>query len=117
LEHYKRFQKSKQAKQKKLMGAIKEVASSKAKDEKTTSEEDHPRSGPNSKAYERKLARQNQDDETWLGEGQWRKDILHGRQKKGQEELSVEKRQHTNKEELGDEKLAVEGERVSEIPE
>ncbi|CAE7213769.1 unnamed protein product [Rhizoctonia solani] len=79
LEHYKRFQKSKQAKQKELIGTLKRAVSFKSHDNKPTEEGHRTRSGSDSQAYQKKLNRERQKDERWLRGTQWRTDILLGR--------------------------------------
>ncbi|CAE6416722.1 unnamed protein product [Rhizoctonia solani] len=88
LEHYKRFQKSKQAKQKELKGSLKRAVSLKSKGKKPTGQEDRTRSSSDSQTYEKKKDRERQEDERWSRDAQWRKDILVGRtdQKVAQED-------------------------------
>ncbi|CAE6432773.1 unnamed protein product [Rhizoctonia solani] len=79
LEHYKRFQKTKQAKQKELTGALKRAVSLKSKGENPTEQGNRTRSSSDSQNYEKKKAREMEKDERWLGGAQWRRDILVGR--------------------------------------
>ncbi|KAG8691930.1 hypothetical protein FRC11_004859 [Ceratobasidium sp. 423] len=78
LEHYKRFQRSKHAKQKEFTGMLKRAVSFKSKVDKPTEEGDRTRSGSDSQTYEKKLDRERQKDESWLRDAQWRRDILLG---------------------------------------
>lgn len=80
LEHYKRFQKAKQAKQKETTKAVKDAFKSNAKDEKA--KDSSSRTSVDSKAYEKKLAREKERDAEWSNDAQWRRDILSGRRKK-----------------------------------
>ncbi|KAG8699931.1 hypothetical protein FRC08_005027 [Ceratobasidium sp. 394] len=81
LEHYKRFQKAKQAKQKALTDAVKSAVSPKPKPERTQSNGGEARASSDSGRYERKLKRQKEKDAEWVDNGQWRRDILCGRKK------------------------------------
>ncbi|CAE6525112.1 unnamed protein product [Rhizoctonia solani] len=80
LEHYKRFQKSKQAKQKEFAGTLKRVVSLTSKAHKPTEEGDRTRSGSDSRTYEKKLEREGLKDESWSRGAQWRREILLGRE-------------------------------------
>ncbi|KAG8684227.1 hypothetical protein FRC09_015527 [Ceratobasidium sp. 395] len=82
LEHYKRFQKAKQAKQKTLTDTVKSAVSPKPKSERTQSNGGQTQTNSDSERYEREVARQEERDAAWADDNQWRRDILCGRRRK-----------------------------------
>ncbi|GAB1517463.1 hypothetical protein RhiXN_01813 [Rhizoctonia solani] len=115
LEHYKRFQKSKQAKQKELAGTLKRVASFKSKGESPTEHEDHGRPTSDLQTYEKKKAQEIQKDERWLEGARWRKDILVGRIDHMGEEDKEQSVQGVRRE-LGNEKPTITCEQEGGMP-
>lgn len=93
LEHYKRFQKAKQAKQKEVTKAVKDAITPASKDKKKSPKDDSSQTSIESKAYEKKLARQKERDAAWSSDGQWRRDILCGRRKEKPEASTAEQQE------------------------
>ena len=50
--------------------------------DKKSPKDDSSHTSVDSKAYEKKVAREKERDSAWLNDAQWRRDILCGRQKK-----------------------------------
>ncbi|CAE6531197.1 unnamed protein product [Rhizoctonia solani] len=111
LEHYKRFQKSKQAKQKELARTLKRAVSLKSHVDTPTAEGDRIRSGSESQTYERQMDQERRRDERWLRGTQWRRDILLGRkdQKMVREDsgpVKVSKPRRTSEGQVGEQPVA-----------
>ncbi|QRW00347.1 hypothetical protein RhiJN_28365 [Ceratobasidium sp. AG-Ba] len=83
LEHYKRFQKAKQAKQKELTDKAKNAVSSKPNAKRTESSASHIQNNGDSYsgAFKKKLDREKEKDAEWNSGKRWRRDILCGRSK------------------------------------